>query len=268
LTDFSADCTAFETPYLLQSDPAEPHPGGTLYYLVRELTPDPGSWGPRSDGSVRAVYCMAANSRETGALGDSWIMLRGFAGILWTNAMKLERLSVATGTMRKGMTLRDFFEECVRCNVAGLPYVDDQGTVVGRISIRDVYKHMAIPDHLIQVAHVLGDQTDRIDLPEMKVMETMTEPVENYLLENIPSVSPRSSIVKALAIMEMFNTSYIFLIDEQGYRGIVTRMVIAQRMLACVQEKAQETRQGSRGGPESSESTAAVKDDSCFHHNK
>ena len=192
-------------------------------------------------------------------------MLRGFAVILRTIAMKLERLSVATGTMRKGMTLREFFEECVRCNVAGLPYVDDQGSVVGRISIRDVYKHMAIPDHLVQVAHVLGDQTDKIDLPEMKVMETMAEPVENYLLENIPSVSPRSSIVKALAIMEMFNTSYIFLIDDEGYKGIVTRMVIARRMLSCVQEKEDETRQSTHDAISVSEPAATRKDDSCFH---
>jgi CBS domain-containing protein len=192
-------------------------------------------------------------------------MLRGFAVFMWTNAMKLEHLSVATGTMHKGMTLREFFEECVRCNVAGLPYVDDQGSVVGRISIRDVYKHMAIPDHLIQVAHVLGDQTDKIDLPEMKVMETMAEPVENYLLENIPSVSPRSSIVKALAIMEMFNTSYIFLIDDEGYKGIVTRMVIARRMLSCVQEKEDETRQSTHDAISVSEPAATRKDDSCFH---
>jgi CBS domain-containing protein len=138
--------------------------------------------------------------------------------------------------MRKGKTLRDFFEECARCNVPGLPYVDDDGKVVGRISIRDVYKHMAIPDYVIQVAHVLGDQTSRIDLPEMKVLEAMASPVEAHILENITSVSPRSSVVKALAIMEMFNTSYIFLMEDEQYKGIVTRMVIARRMLICLRE--------------------------------
>ena len=150
--------------------------------------------------------------------------------------MKLEHLSIATGVMHKGMTLRNFLEECVRCNVPGLPYVDARNKVVGRISIRDVYKHMAIPDHLVRVAHMLGDQTDTLDMPEMKVLEILTLPVETFLLENIPSVSPESSIVKALAIMEMFNTSYIFLIENDEYKGLVTRMVIAHRMLQCVQE--------------------------------
>jgi predicted transcriptional regulator len=169
--------------------------------------------------------------------------------------MKLEHLSIATGVMRKGRTLRDFFEECVRCNVPGLPYVDDQDKVVGRVSIRDVYKHMAIPDHLIKVAHLLGDQTNQLDLPEMKVSETLKLPVETFLLENIPSVSPRSSIVKALAIMEMYNTSYIFLIEDGRYCGLVTRMVIAHRMLLCIQE--QESK------PVSSPS-ADKRHDSCF----
>jgi CBS domain-containing protein len=180
--------------------------------------------------------------------------------------MKLEHLAIATGAMRKGLTLRDFFEECARCNVSGLPYVDDEGKVVARISIRDVYKHMAIPDHLIRVAHVMGDHTDKIDLPEMKVMETMTLPVETYLLENIPSVSPQSSIVKALAIMEMFNTSYIFLIEDEEYQGVVTRMVIARRMLSCVQKAEQETHGRPHETASTSESTAATdRDDSCFY---
>ena len=169
--------------------------------------------------------------------------------------MKLEHLSIATGTMRKGMTLRDFFEECVRCNVPGLPYVDEGDRVVGRVSIRDVYKHMAIPDHLVKVAYVLGDQTDSLDMSELKVAEMLALPVEAFLLENIPSVSPRSSIVKALAIMEMFNTSYIFLIENGEYRGLVTRMVIAHRMLLCIKEQ-----------ESSSESslTADKRHDSCF----
>jgi len=71
----------------------------------------------------------------------------------------------------------------------------------------------------------------------MRVTEALALPVENFLLKNIPSVSPRSSIVKALALMEAHNTSYIFLIEEGEYKGVVTRMVIARRMLACVMER-------------------------------
>ncbi len=150
--------------------------------------------------------------------------------------MKLERLAIMTGYMRKGMTLRDFFGEAVRRNVPGLPFVDEQDRIVGRISIRDVYKKIAVPDSVLRVADAMGDQTDRLDLPEMKVIEALRSPVESFLLENMPAVSPQSTIVKALALMEVHNTSYIFLIENGVYSGVVTRMEIAQRMLKCVEE--------------------------------
>jgi CBS domain-containing protein len=150
--------------------------------------------------------------------------------------MKLERLAVAAEVMRKGMTLRNFFQEAIRCNVPGLPYVDENDQIVGRVSVRDVFKHIAVPDSILVLAGAVGDQTDRLDLSERNILEALALPVESYVLENIPVVSPYSSIVKALAIMEAYNTHYIFLIDDDQYMGVVTRMVIASRMLECLKE--------------------------------
>ena len=161
--------------------------------------------------------------------------------------MKLERLAVMTGAMRKGMTLRDFFQEAARCNVPGLPYVDEQNRIAGRISVRDVYKRIAVPDSFLGLADAMGDQTDRLDLSERKILKAFAFPVENYLLENIPSVSPYSSIVKALTLMEAHNTHYIFLIENGEYKGVVTRMVIENRMLECLKEM-ELSRQPLQGG--------------------
>lgn len=161
--------------------------------------------------------------------------------------MKLERLAVMTEVMRKGMTLRDFFEEAARSNVPGLPYVNEQNRIVGRISVRNVYKHIAVPDAMVKLADAMGDQTDKLDLSERKVLRAFALPVETYLLENIPHVSPYSSIVKALSIMEAYNTHYIFLIENTVYKGVVTRMVIANRMLECLKEMEQ-SRQLSHAG--------------------
>jgi predicted transcriptional regulator len=150
--------------------------------------------------------------------------------------MKLDQLAVMTSVMCKGMTLREFFEEVARCNVPGLPYVDEQNRIAGRISVREVYRQIAVPDSYIRVANAMGDQTDRLDLSERKILKAFALPVESYLLENIPTVSPYSSIVKALTLMEAHNTHYIFLIEDGEYRGVVTRMVIANRMLECLKE--------------------------------
>lgn len=141
-----------------------------------------------------------------------------------------------TKVMRKGMKVRDFFEEAARCNVPGLPYVDDQDRIIGRISMRDIYKRIAVPDNVLSLADAMGDKTDRIDLSDKRVLRAFARPVERYVLESIPNVSPESSLFKALIIMEAHNTHYIFLIEDGEYRGVVTRMVIANRMLACLQE--------------------------------
>ena len=141
-----------------------------------------------------------------------------------------------TKVMRKGIPLRDFFQEAVRCNVPGLPFVDDNDHIVGRISVRDVFKKIAVPSSYLRLADAIGDQTDRLDMSEPRILEALARPIENYLLENIPSVSPASSLVKALAIMEAYNTHYIFLIEDGKYMGVVTRMVIANRLLDWLDE--------------------------------
>ena len=156
--------------------------------------------------------------------------------------MKLERLAVMTGVMRSGMTLRDFFREAARTNVPGLPYADADDRIVGRISVRHVFKHIAVPDNLVRLADAVGDRTDKLDLSDMRIVQSLALPVETHLLENITSVSPNSSIVKALVIMEAHNTNYIFLIENGEYRGVVTRMVIARRMLECIEAMESEGR--------------------------
>lgn len=141
-----------------------------------------------------------------------------------------------TEVMRKGIPLRHFFEEAVRCNVPGLPFVNDNDRIVGRISVRDVFKKIAVPSSYLRLVDAIGDQTDRLDMSEQRILKSLARPVETYLLENIPSVSPASSLIKALAIMEAYNTHYIFLIENGAYMGVVTRMVIANRLLEWLEE--------------------------------
>ena len=136
-----------------------------------------------------------------------------------------------TEVMRKGMSLRDFFREAVRCNVPGLPFVDEHDHIIGRISVRDVFKRVAVPSSYLRLVDAMGDQTNRLDMSEQRILRRLARPVETYLLENIPCVSPASSLIKALAIMEAYNTHYIFLIEDGKYMGVVTRMVIANRLL-------------------------------------
>ena len=141
-----------------------------------------------------------------------------------------------TEVMRKGLTLRDFFEEIARCHVPGLPFVDENGHIIGRISVRDVFDRIAIPDRYRRLVDAIGDQTDRLDLSEKRIQRSLTRPVERYVLDSIPSVTPASSLIKALAIMEAYDTHYIFLLEDDKYMGVITRMVIAERLLEALDE--------------------------------
>ena len=141
-----------------------------------------------------------------------------------------------TEVMHKGMSLRDFFQEAVRRNVPGLPFVDEHDHIVGRISVRDVFKRIAVPSSYLRLVDAIGDETSKLDMSEQRILKSLARPIETFLLENIPTVSPASSLIKALAIMEAYNTHYIFLIEDGKYMGIVTRMVIANRLLDWLDE--------------------------------
>ncbi|HET6372851.1 MAG TPA: putative metal-binding motif-containing protein, partial [Candidatus Polarisedimenticolia bacterium] len=55
--DFSTACASGNTSLTCWSDPATPPIGQAFNYLVRATTPNPGSWGARSNGAERAVSC-------------------------------------------------------------------------------------------------------------------------------------------------------------------------------------------------------------------
>jgi len=147
--------------------------------------------------------------------------------------MKVENLTVSSKVMHHGLTVLDFLEEATQRRVPGLPFADEQGRIIGRISVRDVYKSVAVPDNLINFAGAIGDLTDQLDLTDEQISKLMASPVEDFLLEKMPKVTPHSSAVKALAIMEAHNSNYVFCFDESEYKGIVTRLDLTRKMLKC-----------------------------------
>ena len=148
-----------------------------------------------------------------------------------THLMVLENLAIPTGVVRPGARIRDFLTECIRCKVPGLPYVDATGRIIGRISLRHCFKTSCIPLYLIEAAAVLGDNIEEVNIPDVQVEQFLDEPVERHLLKPMARTSSRSPVIKGLAIMERFNTGYIFLIDDGVYKGVVTHLEIAQRLI-------------------------------------
>ncbi|MDH3976563.1 MAG: CBS domain-containing protein [Deltaproteobacteria bacterium] len=144
---------------------------------------------------------------------------------------RLLDIVIKTGMARSGMTVGDVFDECVRKNIPGIPYCDDEDRVLGRVSIRHTLKSTCIPQYVVDAAHLLGDDLQNVSISHSLSEKVLSLPVDDFVLEDMAIITAASPVVKALAIMEKYNTGYIFLIDNGIYEGIVTRMGIAQLML-------------------------------------
>lgn len=99
------------------------------------------------------------------------------------NTMRLLDIIVPTGVAKAGMTVRAVFEECVQRNVPGIPYCDENGQVIGRVSIRHTLKQTCIPQYMVKAAHLLGDSLLHVSIPEVLTREILDMPVDPFLLE-------------------------------------------------------------------------------------
>jgi len=149
----------------------------------------------------------------------------------WRMNSDLGAIIVNTRVAHARATVGDVFEECVACNVSGLPYCDAEGRITGRVSLRHTLKKTCVPDYVVRGAHMLGDAIKAVRIPNEFVRELLDRPVEPFILREYASMPPGAPTIKALAIMEQLNTDYVFVVDGGKYLGIVTRRGIASLML-------------------------------------
>lgn len=146
--------------------------------------------------------------------------------------MKLLDCTTKTGFITEDMTVKQAFAECVKHNTPGLPYVDENQKITGRFSIRNTFYATSIPADLIKHAHLLGNDIEHLEIPDQDACEYLNLPANKFLINQILHLHPSSQIVKALALMEQFNTSYLFVVDDNDqYQGVVTHLSITKLLL-------------------------------------
>jgi len=144
--------------------------------------------------------------------------------------VNVEQVLIATMVAKAGMTVRELFEECTRANTPGLPFCDATGQITGRVTLKNVLKHGCLPEYLVEMAQVLGEQISNVQNIEAEAEQLVSNPVEQYKQEPHLSITSASSAVKALAMMEQGDTSYIFVVDEGRYKGVVTIQGLASML--------------------------------------
>lgn len=136
--------------------------------------------------------------------------------------MYVEKVLIPTRVARPGMTVREVFEECSRANSPGLPFCAENGLISGRVTLKHILKKSCLPDYLVEMARVLGEQLSGVQDMALNAKAVLDSPVDRFVQKPHLSITSASSVVKALAMMEQSDTSYIYVVDEGRYRGVVT----------------------------------------------
>ena len=145
--------------------------------------------------------------------------------------MRLKHISIPTKVARPGMLIGEVMRECVEKDVPGIPFIDADGKLSSRFSVRHLFLLCCIPEDVLHGAHLLGDDIEHLDFPHIKADELMAKAVDDYIFPDAIQLSANFQTIKGLAIMEQYNTEYLFVTEEGEYQGVVTRMSIARAVV-------------------------------------
>jgi len=144
--------------------------------------------------------------------------------------MKLKRILIPTKVAHQDMMVREVFTECGRVNIPALPFCTRSGRISGRVTLKNVLKISCLPDYMIESARILGEEMSCMEDVEAKARLLLDTPVEPYVQEPALSLSSDAPIIKALALMEQNDTSYLFVVDDGQYQGAVTIQCLAKML--------------------------------------
>ena len=151
--------------------------------------------------------------------------------------MKLKQILIPTIVANQGMTVREIFTECGRVNIPALPFCTRSGRIAGRVTLKNILKISCLPDYMVESARILGEEMSCMEDVEAKARRMLDTPMDPYVQEEPAlSLSSDAPIIKALALMEQNDTSYLFVVDDGEYQGAVTIQSLA-RMLTRLDQQ-------------------------------
>ena len=145
--------------------------------------------------------------------------------------MKLKQILIPTKVANHDTMVREVFTECGLANIPALPFCTRSGRISGRVTLKNILKISCLPDYMVESARILGEEMSCMEDVEAKAKRLLDTPVEPYVQEPTLSLSSDAPAIKALAMMEQNDTSYLFVVDDGQYQGAVTIQSLA-RMLS------------------------------------
>jgi CBS domain containing-hemolysin-like protein len=142
--------------------------------------------------------------------------------------MKLKQVLIPTKVATTGMTVREVFAECCRVHIPALPMCTKSGRIAGRVTLKNILKLSCLPEYIVESARILGEEMSCMEDIEAKAKQLLCVPVDPYVQEPALFLSSDAPAIKALAMMEQNDTSYLFVVDDGQYQGAVTIQCLAK----------------------------------------
>lgn len=141
-----------------------------------------------------------------------------------------------TATMHSGDTVKTMFAACIESHVPALPFRDKEGLLQGFISLKRVMGKDCLPNYLVELAGILSNDMNCTRQAMEKIRTLFSKPVDDYLEKPFYSITSDTILIKAVALMEQHNSSFLFVADGKEtqydqYQGIITRLSVAKKML-------------------------------------
>jgi len=151
--------------------------------------------------------------------------------------MKLKQIFIPTKVASHDTTVRQVFAECARANLPALPFCTKSGRIIGRVTLKNILKITCLPDYMVESARILGEEMSCMEDIETKAAQLLDVPVDAYMQEQPAlSLSSEAPVIKALAMMEQNDTSYLFVVDDGQYQGAVTIQRLARELTRLGQQ--------------------------------
>ena len=62
--------------------------------------------------------------------------------------MVIQGVLIPTITIQPGMKVRDVFTECGKLHIHALPYMNQEGVISGRLTLKNIMKLSCLPEHI------------------------------------------------------------------------------------------------------------------------
>lgn len=152
----------------------------------------------------------------------------------------IEEIIIPTSTVQSGDTIKQMLKYCIDSNVSELPYRDEEGLIQGFVSLKRVMGKDCLPNYLVELAGILNNDMNCTTQAMEKIHSLLTKPVDDYIENPFHFVASDTILIRAVALMEQHNTGFLFVADcaddidksHCDYKGIITRLSIAKKMLA------------------------------------